>query len=164
MNQRSLNADDVGPHLYQVFNEISIIAQLAGRAMERALPDGLSLAGYGVLNHFVRLDRAESPSRLAAAFQVTKGAMTNTLRRLEDKGLVELVKDPADARAKLVLITDKGRTTHTKCLKRVSPFIESVSDELDPDRLIGLLPTLRELRVFLDEARNSVDFPELVLS
>ena len=161
MLERALNMDDVGPALYQLFVEIAIINQLGQKAMERALPKGLSFAGFGVLSHFVRLGRPENPSHLAAAFQVTKGAMTNTIRRLEDQGYVEVLPDPADARAKLIAITDKGEDVHFAAIRCVQPVLNSIAGQTDVKRLIDMLPLLRELRVAMDEARTPIDFPEL---
>ena len=94
---------------FQAMSEIAIIGHLADTALAKALPPELSVAGFGVLNHFVRLDvEGESPARLARAFQVTKGAMTYTLQKLEELGYVAIEPDPADARAKIVRITSAG--------------------------------------------------------
>ena len=84
----------------RVMTEIGIIAQLSQARLERNLPDGLSAAQFGVLIHFSRRGGRESPARLASAFQVTKGAMTNTLQRLEARGFVAIVGDPDDGRRK----------------------------------------------------------------
>ncbi|MEQ1783915.1 MAG: helix-turn-helix domain-containing protein, partial [Hyphomonadaceae bacterium] len=97
-----MSDDDSRLLYFRLFTEIGIINQLSSNRLERELPDGMSLAQFGVLNHFVRLGGQWAPTRLARAFQVTKGAMTNTLQRLEAQGLVKVVPDPKDARAKLV--------------------------------------------------------------
>jgi DNA-binding PadR family transcriptional regulator len=72
----------------QLLTEIGIINQLSMTLLERTIPAGMSAAQFGVLSHFVRRGREESPAQLASAFQVTKGAMTNTLQRLEAQGLL----------------------------------------------------------------------------
>ena len=73
------------PISFRFFTEIGIIEQLARNRLERGLPDGLKISQFSVLNHLVRLGGEWSPARLARAFQVTKGAMTNTLQRLEKR-------------------------------------------------------------------------------
>ena len=78
----------------QVFTEIGIIDQLTTARLERSLPDGMSVAQFKVLTHFCRRGGAETPAQLARAFQVTKGAMTNTLQRLEAQGFVDIVHLP----------------------------------------------------------------------
>ena len=94
---------------FRMFNEIGIISQLSSNRLERVLPPGISIAQFSLLNHLVRLGGAWAPSRLARAFQVTKGAMTNTLQRLEAQGLIRVTVDPDDARGKRVEITEAGR-------------------------------------------------------
>ena len=59
---------------------------------------------------FQRIDREGSRmSELAEAAQLTKQTLTSIVDRLERAGYVARRPDPADARARLVTITDKGR-------------------------------------------------------
>ncbi len=136
-----------------MFTEIGIINQLSTNRLERVLPDGLSLAQFGVLNHFVRLGGQWAPSRLARAFQVTKGAMTNTLQRLETQGLVRIIPDPKDARAKLVEITPAGRKKREACIKATKPMMQDIFEAVEPDDVIAALPFLEAVRKTLDERR-----------
>ncbi len=143
--------DPVG---FQLFNEIGIIEQLARSGFERVLPEGLSMAGFTVLNHFVRLaEPATTPSGLARAFQVTKGAMTNTLQRLEALGYVTLQTDPADGRGKRVAITPAGRAARGEALDRLSPLLGRVAAGYPAEDAAALLPLLRRLRSLLDAMR-----------
>lgn len=142
------------PVAFQVLNEIGIISQLAGNLLERRLPDGLRLAQFGVLNHFVRLGGEQSPVELARAFQVTKGAMTNTLQRLESRGYVDVRPDPRDGRAKLVSLTEAGRRAHAEAIGSVSPALAALGKAIPDDRFAEALPFLRELRAYLDAERD----------
>jgi DNA-binding MarR family transcriptional regulator len=142
------------PVAFQVLNEIGIINQLAGTLLERRLPDGLRLAHFGVLNHFVRLGGEQSPLSLARAFQVTKGAMTNTLQRLETRGCITVRPDPRDGRAKLVSITDEGRRLHQAAIEGVAPLIAEMQKALPESRFAEALPFLRALRAYLDAKRD----------
>lgn len=140
---------------FEVFNEIGIIAQLSGAAFERVLPQGLSLAGFGVLNNFVRLNReAQRPSQLARNFQVTKGAMTNTLQRLEAAGYVTLDSDPEDGRGKIVRITKAGRVARSASIDAMLPVLGEFLGVFSAADLKRMLPTLKKLRVALDSARD----------
>lgn len=138
---------------FRLFTEIGIIAQLSGNKLERVLPEGMSLAQFSVLNHFARLGGAWSPSRLAAAFQVTKGAMTNTLQRLEGQGFVKIVADAADARAKLVEITDAGRRAREAAILATGPIIAQMAALVSATDVKAALPFLESLRKVLDENR-----------
>lgn len=140
---------------YTFFNEIAIIDQLGRNRFERVLPEGLSIAGFSLLNHFVRLNKSQdTPSHLAKAFQVTKGAMTNTIHRLEALGLVTIVSDPKDGRGKLVSITEAGRAARDDAIARLAPSLQQLERLIDFEELKRLVPTLMTLRAILDENRD----------
>ncbi len=142
------------PAAFQVLNEIGIIEQLSRHQLERHLPGGLKVSQFGVLNHLIRLGGAWNPLRLAAAFQVTKGAMTNTLKRLEKRGLVLISNDPDDGRGKLVVISEAGWETHTQCIKNLKPLLASLSSEISAEEFTTILPILEKIRKHLDNTRS----------
>lgn len=140
---------------FQAMSEIAIIGHLADTALAQTLPEELSVAGFGVLNHFVRLNvEGESPARLARAFQVTKGAMTYTLQRLEALRYVTMEADPADARAKIVRMTRKGRSARDAAVARVNPGMLALLGAIGANEFAHVLPFLIKLRQVLDAARD----------
>lgn len=142
------------PVVFALFNEIGIIEQLARNRLERELPDGLLLPHFTVLNHLVRLGDDKSPVQLARAFQVTKGAMTNTLQRLETRGLITLRPDPSDGRGKRVRLTAAGRRMREDAVRTVTRIAASVEAALGHDAFEAALPFLRQLRQHLDAERD----------
>ena len=143
------------PYLaFEFLNEIGIIEQLSSNRFQRLLPDGLSNAGFTVLNHFVRLQKqVDSPANLARAFQVTKGAITNTLVRLEALELINVLADPDDGRAKRVSLTQKGIDMREQVLALLEPELAIILDTIGPESLALALPVLRQVRSLLDETR-----------
>jgi DNA-binding MarR family transcriptional regulator len=137
----------------QLLTEIAIIDQLASAATQRLLPAGLSLAGFRVLNHLERLPGDWGPARLARAFQVTKGAMTNTLQRLEAAGCITHEADPADGRSHHVRLTAAGRATHADALARMAPHVARMAAAMPADLVEAALPALVRLRTWLDSNR-----------
>jgi len=142
------------PVTFEFFNEIGIIGQLSQNRLEQALPGSLKLPHFTVLNHFTRLGGEQSPAELARAFQVTKGAMTNTIQRLEARGLIAVRPDPRDGRAKKVSLTDAGRAVRDDAVAAIAPIIEQLNGRFTDSQFEEALPFLREVRVYLDEARN----------
>lgn len=142
------------PLLFQFLNQVGIIDQLARAKLDSVLPDGLKISQFIVLNHLVRVDGDSSPARLANAFQVTKGAMTNTLQRLGSRGLVALAPDPHDGRGKLVKLTAAGREMREKCLRSVDPFLINLEEKFGEKRFARALPLLEEVRKYLDNHRH----------
>ncbi|MEO1106022.1 MAG: winged helix DNA-binding protein [Devosia sp.] len=140
--------------LFAVFNEIGIIEQLARTQFEAVMPDGLLLPHFSVLNHLVRLGDDKPLNRLAFAFQVTKGTMTNTIQRLERRGYVVVRPDPTDGRGKRVFLTDEGRAVREAAINALGPMLDALAKEVKPDVFKAVLPHLSQLRAVLDEMRN----------
>jgi DNA-binding MarR family transcriptional regulator len=145
--------EDTGQLYFRMFTEIAIIAQLSGNRLERVLPQGMSQAQFGVLTHLVRLGGKWAPGRLARAFQVTKGAMTNTLQRLQAQGLVRVEADPKDKRAKLAEITDAGRRARDQAVKATGATMSELIGAIPLADVKAVLPFLEALRKVLDERR-----------
>lgn len=140
--------------LFQLFNEMGIIDQLSGTAFERVLPHGLTQAQFTVINHCVRLGDGKTPAALAAAFQVTRGTLTSTLQRLEQKRFIELVPDATDGRSKRVMLTEAGRKARDASIRAAFPLLERMRTALSEDEVDQVLPVLVKLRTWLDNNRD----------
>ena len=138
---------------FTLFNEIGIISQLSNAMFERSLPDGLTNSQFAVLNWFFRVDSEASPGRLAAAFQVTGGAMTNTLKKLQAKGLVRIEPDVNSGRKKRVFITRRGKSIRDRAIASAAPLLKEFADEFSAPKLDKLLRELQKIRRYLDEYR-----------
>ena len=147
-NQKDMEA------VFGFFNEIGILSQLSGHAFEKAMPEGMTLAQFSVLNHLCRLGDGWPPQRIARAMQVTKGAMTGTLKHLEGKGLVVITPDATDGRAKRVTITDEGRAMRDACIGSMAPMMQDMMQRFGPAEIAGVVPVLAAVRAWLDERRN----------
>jgi DNA-binding MarR family transcriptional regulator len=139
--------------LFSYFTEIGIIAQLSATMFERQLPEGLTLAQFSVLNWFTRVDDEATPSRLARAFQVTGGAMTNTLGKLQSKGLIKVEPDPLSGRKKRVTMTEAGRRLREKAISEAMPLFTEHQAAMDMQIIERQLLELQEIRQYLDEYR-----------
>jgi DNA-binding MarR family transcriptional regulator len=139
--------------LFSYFNEISIISQLSGAMFEKALPLGLTNAQFSVLNWFIRVDSEATPGRLATAFQVTAGAMTNTLQKLAAKQLIKVEPDPDSGRKKRVTITEKGRDQLEQAILCAMPIFDELLPLFDSAKIENQLPLLQEIRKTLDDMR-----------
>ena len=138
---------------FRFFTEIGIINQLVGTRAERFLPFGLTMSQFGVLNHFVRGLPPKSPLDLARAFQVTKGAMTNTVHQLETKGFVEVKPHETDGRSKIVSISEAGRAAHKEAQMALGSAFADFAAEFAPEDVAHLIPGLEKVRIWLDDNR-----------
>ena len=133
-----------------LFGELFMADQLARNRVSKALPKGMELSHFSVLNHLARLNEERTPAQLARAFHVTRGAMTNTLTKLEWAGHVQIRPDWDDARQKFVAISPAGRAARDAAVAAVIPMIADVVQSLGPDKVRAVLPILREMRVKLE--------------
>ena len=133
-----------------LFGELFMADQLARNRISKALPKGMELSHFSVLNHLARIGDERTPAQLARAFHVTRGAMTNTLSRLEWAGHIHIRPDWDDARQKFVAISPAGRAARDAAVAAVVPMISDVVSALGADKVRTLLPVLRELRVRME--------------
>lgn len=126
--------------------EILAVDQMMRALLSRGLPKGMELSQFMVLNHLARATSERTPAQLADSFHLTRGAMTNTLSRLEAAGHVHIRPDWDDARRKLVSISPAGRAARDSAMSGMTPAISSVMTEIGPDQIKTALSILRELR------------------
>ena len=141
------------PLAFQVLNEIGIIDQLAQNRAARLLGPGLNLSQFVVLNHLTRLGGPRSLVQMATAIQVTKGAMSNTVARLQTKGLLAVLPDPLDGRGKQVSLTDAGRAARQAAVQRLGDGLAEIAAAVPPAGLAQALGILRQLRGWFDNHR-----------
>ncbi len=134
-----------------LFSEMFMADQLARTALSKALPKGMELSHFSVLNHLARSGEPKSPAQLAKSFHVTRGAMTNTLNKLEWAGHIHIHPDWDDARRKQVTISPAGRKARDAALAAITPIIADVVKSIGTDKVRAVLPVLREMRSRFDE-------------
>ncbi|MEP2947738.1 MAG: MarR family transcriptional regulator [Lentilitoribacter sp.] len=140
--------------VFQFFNEIGIINQLATDVFQSNMPDGLHVSHFSVLNHLVRLGDGVTPLKITNAFQVSKGTMTNTLSVLSKRGLIHIAPHETDGRSKVVYLTDEGRAFQKQAIESLFPEIQRINEKMDWARVIETIPELERVRKILDEDRG----------
>ena len=133
-----------------LFSEILTADQLARDRLGKLLPKGMEISHFSMLNHLTHSTEEKTPAQLAKSFHVTRGAMSNTLSRLEASGYIHIRPDWDDARRKLVTISPAGRQARDRALAAIAPLIETVVGDLGEDKVRAALPILRELRIRLE--------------
>jgi len=139
-------ADAGDPLAIALFSEIFMAGQLARNRLSRALPRGMELSHFSVLNHLAQTLADRSPAQLAQTFNVTRGAMTNTLSKLEVSGHIHIRPDWDDHRRKIVTISTAGRAARAEALAVMAPVLAGMVGGIGPDRIRAALPVLREVR------------------
>ncbi|WP_022705806.1 MULTISPECIES: MarR family winged helix-turn-helix transcriptional regulator [Paracoccus] len=158
---KPVNRNDAG-HLNgglaaSLFAEVLIADQLSRNLIGKALPRGMQISHFSVLNLLAHVNEERTPAQLAEAFHVTRGAMTNTLSRLEWAGHIHIRPDWDDARRKFVSISRTGREARDQAIAAFMPLIAGVVRDIGADRVRSALPVLRELRSRLEEDPPSAE-------
>jgi DNA-binding MarR family transcriptional regulator len=130
-----------------LFSEILTADQLVRNRLSRVLPKGMELSHFSVLNHLVYVGDERTPAQLARTFHVTRGAMTNTLNKLEWAGYVHVRPDWDDARRKMVAISPAGRRARDQAISAVAPVLSQVVERLGQEKVRAVLPVLRDIRL-----------------
>ena len=133
-----------------LFSEILAADQLMRNRLSKVLPKGMEISHFSVLNQLVFVGGERSPAQLAQTFHVTRGAITNTLSKLEWAGYVHIRPDWDDARRKMVAISPAGRQARDHAVASIAPLINDVVGDMGADKVRTVLPVLRELRARLE--------------
>jgi DNA-binding MarR family transcriptional regulator len=134
-----------------LFAELLISEQLSRDLIGKALPRGMQISHFSVLNLLAHVNEERTPAQLAEAFHITRGAMTNTLSKLEWAGHIHIRPDWDDARRKFVSISPAGRAARDAALSSFMPVIAGIVRDIGAERVRTALPVLRELRRRLEQ-------------
>ena len=133
-------------NLLILLSEIGTIEQLARNKLDNALPKDLNISSFSVLNHFSGSRAEKTPLQLARSFHVTKGAMTNTLNKLEKQGYIHVRPDWNDARKKCISITQSGINARNNAMKSIKPILDEIIQKTDHMTKKSFLGDLRNFR------------------
>jgi len=93
---------------------LCVRVQRAARALARYFDDALRPVGltHGQFSLLVALNQTEPPimSEVSTALAMDRTTLTANLKPLQRRGLVEIAPDPKDRRARLLSLTEAGRS------------------------------------------------------
>jgi DNA-binding MarR family transcriptional regulator len=131
-----------------IVDRVNGISRRIKSGMERTLAEhDLTLPDWHVLST-LRLAGPEgrsTPGALAADMELSSGATTSRLDRLEESGLVRRLPDPTDRRGVVVELTDAGKAAWDQAASvqgRREAFFASALTKHEQQQLNGLLRKL----------------------
>ena len=141
-------------NLLILLSEIGTIEQLARNKLDNALPKDLNISSFSVLNHFSGSRAEKTPLQLARSFHVTKGAMTNTLNKLEKQGYIHVRPDWNDARKKRISISQSGMDARNNAMKSIKPILDEIIQKTGHMTKKNLLGDLRNFRESIESDKG----------
>ncbi|MGN0062918.1 MAG: MarR family winged helix-turn-helix transcriptional regulator [Nocardioides sp.] len=106
-------------------------------------PQGIEFWEVSLLSSLIRFGGALRVGQLQDLAQVTSGAITQRIARLEGLGAVERAFAPHDRRQVEVRITDAGRDRFEQLMVAVEQVERDLYGDLDPALLSALAANLR---------------------
>ena len=139
-------ADEADRLAIALFSEMLTADQLARGRLSRALPKGMELSHFVVLNHLAQHGGERTAAELARLFHLTRGAISNTVARLERAGYVHVRPDWEDARRKRVAVSPAGMAAREQALAAIRPIMVGAVRDLGAPKVRAAIPVLRGLR------------------
>jgi DNA-binding MarR family transcriptional regulator len=140
-----------------IVDRINGISRRVKRTLEATLSEfGISHGEWHVLSR-LRLSGepfCSSPGELAADLELSSGAMTNRLDRLQESGLVRRRPDPRDRRAIQVELTDEGRRLYEESVSAQARKEALIAGALSPSEQKRLNALLRKIMLSLEEGEG----------
>ena len=139
---------DLDPSAKEITGRIIRLASVFQESYRETFdPLGLNEGDYGVLSPLRRAGAPYelTPTELARHRVMTSGGMTAAIDRLERKGLVGRVPNPADRRGSLVRLTDAGLRVVDEAIGEQVVTESRLVSVLDPDEQAQLRTLLHKL-------------------
>ncbi len=97
-------------------------------------------------------------AHIARNMGLTRQAVQRLANEVERDGLVRFAPNPHHQRAKLVLLTARGKAAYEAAMKRQRPWASGLADGLSAKEIDGATATLRAIRQRLEsEAERGND-------
>ena len=122
-----------------------VLRELKCLGSQRLLRRGVSMSNLHVLSMLER-HGALTMSRIAEALDVSLSNATGVVDRMEERGLVERIRDGEDRRVVHVGLTEVGRSVLSDIEVFQSDALSAILDQLDERQLDRLTTALDDLR------------------
>ncbi|HEX6679153.1 MAG TPA: MarR family transcriptional regulator [Gaiellaceae bacterium] len=138
------------PEVEGIVDRIQGLSRRFKRATNETLAEfKLDHAEYKLLGFLNRQDETyrSSPGKLARVMELSSGAMTNRLDRMEEAGLLRRLPDPSDRRGLLVELTPEGKRLYEDAIGVQARKEELIASALSVSEKKQLNALLRRLMI-----------------
>lgn len=112
---------------------------------------GLTSARWQVLGAMALSPVPLPVAHVARNMGLTRQAVQRLVNEMERDGLVRFMPNPHHQRARLVILTPRGKAAYDAAMKRQEPWARSLVNRMSAERIAAAAVTLRTIRQRLDE-------------
>jgi DNA-binding MarR family transcriptional regulator len=140
-----------------IVDRIAGLAKRIHRNMERVLAEqGLSHGDWQVLGQLRNSGASAcTPGHLSKKLDLSSGATTSRIDRLEREGLLRRLPDPSDRRGVRLELTDTGRERYERAVSVAARRERFFASALEPDEQQQLTGLLRKLMLAFETAESA---------
>ena len=129
-------------------------ALLVAAGDQLVAPLGLTSARWQVLGTVAMAPAPQPVAHIARDMGLTRQSVQRLVNELADAGLVDLKDNPHHRRAKLVVLSAKGREAFSAIHKLQRPWVDSLAEGLDAQQISAAANVLQALRVRLERGSD----------
>jgi DNA-binding MarR family transcriptional regulator len=134
-----------------VLFDVWLVSRATTGALDAALaPTGLTADEFGIYSVLTSPDPI-TPTELARWMSAPPTTVSSYVKRLEARGHVVRVRNPADGRSYVLELTASGRRAHQAAGARFLPVLDAVTESLGTRREAEVRRSLAALRHALDQ-------------
>ncbi|RYG28413.1 MAG: MarR family transcriptional regulator [Burkholderiales bacterium] len=126
-------------------------ALLVASGDELVAPLGLTSARWQVLGTIAMAPSPQPVAHIARDMGLARQSVQRLVNELADAGLVDLKDNPHHKRAKLVCLTEQGREAFSAIHKLQRPWVDGLSEGMDPEHIEIARDVLQTLRKELEQ-------------
>ena len=136
-------------------NELGLVAQLySGRLAALLRKHDITYPQFVILEHILRMGKdGQTIDQISDAVEVLQPAVTKTVKKFENLGLVRHKKGSADRRQKHVEITDEGAGFIGRLQASLLPDILECFEDWEEEKLTRFADELAIFREWLEHNR-----------
>jgi DNA-binding MarR family transcriptional regulator len=141
-----------------IVDRIAGLSRRIHRSMDETLAEfGLDSAEHKALSALTQAGppHRSTPGKLAKRMDLSSGAMTNRLDRLEEAGLIRRLPDPDDRRGVVVELTEEGRRVYQQAVGVQAKKEALVTDALNEREKKQLNSLLRRMMLEFERRENA---------
>jgi DNA-binding MarR family transcriptional regulator len=148
---RTSSADAATALILQIFRlNGSLLA--AGDVMVSDL--GLTSARWQVLGAIAMSPVPLPVAHIARNMGLTRQAVQRLVNEMERDGFVAFAANPHHQRAKLVMLSRRGKAAYASAMERQRPWVEGIARSLNREDIESASATLEALRHFLSKSED----------